>query len=434
MIDYFNYNYHFREETKEKFLNIFLIFLSAILCLRDIADIGINQFIILALMVIPLAVLSYSQVCCYACFICVIIKGINSFILLPLLFLMIKNCPKRRTIQFLPAIILLIIELLDSQKYIEIKDYILYSLYMLTFFFLMFENTNKVDFSKCLKYILYGLSLTLLVVSVRVLKDPLALLVEGTAEYRGAMGVVEGQDQSTHFVLNANELAYYSVFLLSLLALGYKKLHINRNIYFIALIISIGSGMLSQSRTWIIIAALIFLTCIVVSKLKKKILMVVISVIFCATAIYLFDEYVENAFGNLTDRFTKDNIETAGNRTVLFEEYNDFLLDNPGYLLRGTGALYYKEFAKVSNSTHNATQQIVLCYGILGFFIYIYVSIYFLKKYRARKLNIVDYIPLFATIAFVQSIQFLNPYHLMLPVALSTFSLRISDNDIKTKI
>ncbi len=164
------------------------------------------------------------------------------------------------------------------------------------------------------------------------------------------------------------------------------------------------------------------------SKLKRKISLAVISLIFCATAIYLFDEYIVNAFNNITDRFTKDNIETAGNRTVLFEEYNDFLLDNPEYLFYGTGALYYKEFAKVSNSTHNATQQIILCYGLLGFIIYIYVSVYFLRNYRARKLKIIDYIPLFATIAFVQSIQFLNPYHLMLPVALSTFSLRISAN------
>lgn len=428
MIDFFANNHHFQEKSKEKFLNIFLILLSAILCIRDIADIGINQFIILALMLIPLAVLSYSQVIYYACFICVIIKGINSFILLPVLFLLLNNCPKKKTIQFLPAIILLIIELLDSLKYIEIKDYILYSLYMLTFFFLMFEKSNRIDFHKCLKYICYGLLLTLFITSVRVLKDPFALLAEGTAEYRGAMGFVEGQDVSTHFVLNANELAYYSVFLVSLLALGYKKLQINRNIFIVAIIVSIGSGLLSQSRTWIIISAFVFITCILVSKLKRKISLAVISLIFCATAIYLFDEYIVNAFNNITDRFTKDNIETAGNRTVLFEEYNDFLLDNPEYLFYGTGALYYKEFAKVSNSTHNATQQIILCYGLLGFIIYIYVSVYFLRNYRARKLKIIDYIPLFATIAFVQSIQFLNPYHLMLPVALSTFSLRISAN------
>ena len=151
MIDFFANNHHFQEKSKEKFLNIFLILLSAILCIRDIADIGINQFIILALMLIPLAVLSYSQVIYYACFICVIIKGINSFILLPVLFLLLNNCPKKKTIQFLPAIILLIIELLDSLKYIEIKDYILYSLYMLTFFFLMFEKSNRIDFHKCLK-------------------------------------------------------------------------------------------------------------------------------------------------------------------------------------------------------------------------------------------------------------------------------------------
>lgn len=375
-------------------------------------------------MVIPLSYLSYSTLVYYMCFICVTIKGVNSFILLPVYIMLVIKCDKKNPIQFIPAVLILLLELFDSLTFLDLKYYINYSFFILTFFFLLFENSNKVDYSKCLKYVLYGLLLTITITCIRTLEDPYALMAEGTANYRKAMGTVEGQDITTHFILNANELALYSALLIGLVACGHKRLEVSKYVHIASTIIAIFSGLLTQSRTWLLVSLSVLIIHFLASQFKRKITLLLASTLLIFTTFFFYEEFASNSLNNIIGRFERDNVESAGGRTDLFKIYNDFMLDHPEYQLTGTGAIYYKQVVKAPNSIHNSTQQIYVSYGIIGFLIYIYASLLFLKKYRYTKARVDDYLPLFATFAFSQSIQFLMPSNAMLPIVVASFALR----------
>jgi hypothetical protein len=124
-------------------------------------------------------------------------------------------------------------------------------------------------------------------------------------------------------------------------------------------------------------------------------------------------------------RFEQGNFDTAGNRTLLFKEYSEFMSLHSEYILTGTGAIYYKDIAQCSNSCHNAFQQIYVAYGVLG--CVFFISAFFMSIHkRASSCSFMNYVPFIFAIFFIQSIQFLNPFYLMLPVALTSVAYKMS--------
>ena len=133
-----------------------------------------------------------------------------------------------------------------------------------------------------------------------------------------------------------------------------------------------------------------------------------------------------------TTRFTEDSndLATAGGRTTVFQKYSDYLADNPLSLLFGTGAVYYREATGVGLSTHNAIQQILVSYGLLGLIIFVIALLKNVRRYFNRN-NVMTILPLCMTLLFVQTIQFLNPYFLMCPIIVAFYALKMGKYEDK---
>lgn len=423
-----NHTIPFFEDKTEKRLSLFILMLSVILFIRDVADIEVSQIFVLGLMAMPVVFLPFSKLLYYTIFVCAIVKGVNAYIMPLLLVALIFKNPRNSLAQFAFVIFLLVIEFFDSLHILLIRDYFFYTSFLGLFYFILFQDTSEIDANKCLKYFCCGLSLTLVVVTISIFRNPLDMIFR--EEIRAAMGA-ESQSEGSHFILNANEYAYYAISLLGILLLGKKRLKLPVWLYSLFLILSLLSGILSQSRTFIILASCILIIYLLQSDLKRKLITIIAIITIGFITVTYYNDFINSAFDGILMRFESSNFETAGNRTVLFKEYNDFFLQNPQYLLSGTGAIYYKDVARCSNSIHNAIQQIYVCYGVIGCIIFFFTIIWFLRKYKRKSTTIIDYIPLLASVAFIQSIQFLNPYHLMLPVAVAAYSLKrtnIPDN------
>lgn len=418
----------FFEDKTEKLLTFFIIILSVILFIRDVADIGVSQIIVLGLMAMPIVFLPFSKLLYYTIFVCAIVKGVNAYIMPLLLVALIFKNPRNSVAQFAFVIFLLVIELFDSLHILLMRDYFFYASFLGLFYFILFQDPSSINTNDCLKYFCCGLSITLLIVTVSIFRNPLDMIFR--EDIRAAMGA-ESQSDGSHFILNANEYAYYAISLLGILLLGKRRLKLPVWLYAIFLILSLLSGILSQSRTFIILALFILIIYLLQSNLKIKLITIIAAFALGLITVTYYNDFINSAFDGILMRFESSNFETAGNRTILFKEYNDFLVQNPQYILSGTGAIYYKDVARCSNSIHNAIQQIYVCYGVIGCIIFLSTIILFIHKYKRKSTTIIDYIPLLASVAFIQSIQFLNPYHLMLPVAVAACSLKrikIPDN------
>lgn len=365
----------------------------------------------------------------YLAFTCGIIFGINAYILLVgigALFLKdFKNTSKN--LAFIIFFVILIIwEIFNCFFYYPSPQFsiiLLYAANLLIFFYYFFTNTSNVYNKETIFFYSIGLGVTIFILSVGVLQNPLDLIFDSTSDIRMSMGFSEDHTE-THFSINANNLAYLSIVLLSLVLFLRTKIFQSRIIFYALLIISLLGGILSSSRTWILLCVLVFIVLFLFINFKSKLKALAVSVVILVLALYLFPMFFNIAFDGIRERFELGNLETAGNRTVLFEEYSNFMSEHSEYILTGTGAIYYKNVAQCSNSCHNAFQQIYVAYGIFGCLFFITAFFISIRR-RETSSSFLNYIPFISAIIFIQSIQFLNPFYLMIPIGLTSIAYKI---------
>lgn len=404
---------------------------SILLFVRDVFGVDINQYLLFVLMSLFFISLKKDDAILYLAFTCGVITGVNGYILLIGLFsVLIKDSTYlRHNKAFIYlALFVLMWECFNSFSYYpltQINQIFLYFGYLLIFFYYIMMDKDKKENKKVILFYSIGLSVTLLIICIGVLQNPLDSVFHGEGEVRGAMGF-GGDSGSTHFVANANNLAYFSIVLIALLV-SLKKQVFSSNIIFLALlIIAVLAGTLSRSRTWIILTILLILVEFLSRKGTAKITFLGSGVALGLVAFYFFSDFIDSAIDGFLVRLELGNISTAGNRTVLMREYFDYMSDHIEYMFSGTGAIYYREITRCSNSCHNAFQQIYVAYGVLGCLFFSLAIIRSIAS-RNRSSNILNYLPFIVALFFIQSIQLLNPFHLMVPLAVSSLAYKISN-------
>lgn len=185
-------------------------------------------------------------------------------------------------------------------------------------------------------------------------------------------------------------------------------------------------GAITISRTWAIMVVLILVLFVFRSINKPVVWIGSIAIVLC---IIYFDLIPESFMKSFVNRFSERNLGSGGGRVELFDEYNNFLYENPSYLIFGISVLGYKEVAyKIWNSTHNGIQQIYLCTGVVGFVIFILAAVMFYREFIANTHGpMYRWMPFLIAVLFLQTLQFLNPHILMLPLVMTAFILKIRD-------
>ena len=227
-----------------------------------------------------------------------------------------------------------------------------------------------------------------------------------------------GDNTSTHFVANANNLAYFSIVLIALLVSLKEQVFSSNYLFLVLLIIAVLSGILSRSRTWIMLTSVLVIVEFISRKGTARIKFLCSAIALGLIAFYFFSDFM--------NRLELDNISTAGNRTVLMKEYFDYMSKHIEYMFSGTGAIYYKEITKCSNSCHNAFQQVYIAYGVIGCLFFGTTIIKSIVNHH-KSSTILNYLPFIVAIFFIQSIQLLNPFHLMIPLAVSSLAYKINN-------
>lgn len=414
-----------------KKLVISVLLTSIILLIRDVGGVDINQYLLFALMSIIFVSLKKSETILYLAFTCGIITGVNGYILLVGLFSVLfkdKSYLQYHKSFFFLAIFLLLWECFNCFSYYpltQLSQLLLYFGYLLVFFYYLMIDKDKMENKHVILFYSIGLSITLLVISIGVLQSPVDMIFEGEGEVRAAMGF--GEDKaSTHFVANANNLAYFSIVLIALIVSLKKQVFSSNIIFLTLLIIAVLAGVLSRSRTWLMLTTVLIFIEFISRKGTARIKFLSSCIALGFIAFYFFSDFIDSAIDGFMTRLELDNISTAGNRTVLMKEYFDYMSQHIEFMFSGTGALYYKEITKCSNSCHNAFQQIYISYGILGC---MFFGATFLKSIanHHKSSNILNYLPFIVALFFIQSIQLLNPSHLMIPLAVSSLAYKINN-------
>ena len=180
-------------------------------------------------------------------------------------------------------------------------------------------------------------------------------------------------------------------------------------------------------RTWLLVMALVVIIHFIVGQRRTKFeILIVVFLLFIFA--FKFTNFSNAFIGRFEDRFEEESTSSAGLRTEIFAEYNQYLEEHPEKIPFGTGCIYYKNICGISYSSHNGTQQLVVCCGLFGVLLFVCCGMAFYRRYYKKSKKTIGFlvcVPFFICVLFLQSIQFINPTSLMLPLIAALLPLKL---------
>lgn len=414
------------------FFSILLVIL--IVLMTEFGGITLGPTTVALIMVVPLIILKDKDFFAYVFFTLPLVQSIYGMYLMIVAGMLYLKGGRISTLQIIFPLIILILEIVSKMTnkldFVDYNKIVVYMGYIITFFYLFFAKLNNNIIKISIRYFCYGITFLFILTSWDIIVGGGSeKMIEEALLQRNFVGEIENEDERNNFILNANSIAYFSIVTISLLLMGYKKLSMRPIVYVFLLVISILLGILSLSRTWLMLIFILLILYLFTRKISHKISFVLV-VLIVGYFVIQSENYVLSIVTNgFSERFEDSNFSTAGGRTEIYEEYNKFMSENNEYFIAGTGVVQCNEICGIGHSMHNATQQIFVCYGIVGLLLFSTVALIFLNKYRNKRALFIQYIPLIGSFAFVQSIQFLSPHFLMLPFIVATYALRLNVGD-----
>jgi O-antigen ligase len=398
--------------------------------IRDSGMIAIQPFAFILVYSIVCAILPKNSLVSFFFFSIPFQAAIHGITVVILLIALLLKSRRVNVPQIVFSVIILLDEFIHLLGYsftVDFKYFFIYAPNVLLFFFVLFDDSlSNNDIYQGIKYYAIGVSVIALAIIFHAIEEyGMAGLFLGSMRIGGDIDLdINAGHQYT--VMNANTLAYFSITALSLLLFVREAIN-DRVFKVIIIIILLLAGVLSTSRTWLVLGAMVGIIYFMTTRQKGKLGFIITTIALFLVAIS-FTDYSENLVSRFEERFQDEDVISGGGRESLFNAYNTFLRNNPDYIVFGTGTLYYKQVTNIYESTHSGFQQLYLCYGIVGVVLYLICFILFFKRYRkGKKFQLACFMPFFTCLVFDQTIQFLMPYFLMLPFVATMLPLKLKN-------
>ena len=408
----------------------FLFILVGSLILRDIFSITVNKFIIFGLCSLMILNSSEDNLSEFICFLLPLMSGLPSTYVLLLIVIVYIIEGKFNKYSIGISFFIILIELINCLR-IEASfdsNVIKQILFMIVFFLMIYDHT-KINYLNCMKMFFYGtLLVCFIIITYSIMRAPndwLYLFSKGWYRF-GDVALEEVSSMTLR--LNSNSLAYISLagLMVGLVIIQYIKE--NKFIFKIGLLFLFVSGLLSLSRSWILVLLIIFVL-YGLSLLKSKVSIksifkiVVFFILFSSFIFFLYVNMGEIIEGFSTRLMRKDIIGGNGRINLSLEYIDAYLQADFFTILFGSGASNYKIIYNMMESIHAGFLQIIVCYGIIGGLFFILFM--FLPLFNNRKTRFLYYLPLLSVLLFTQTIQFINPPYLMMPYIVAIYCINL---------
>ncbi len=228
---------------------------------------------------------------------------------------------------------------------------------------------------------------------------------------------------------NQNQLGQICNFsVICLLRLLFEK---RGNLFDIIMIIIISIfGFTTMSRAFLICYIIIMFSYAFLTgkNIKRSLMNVFLISMLCILIFWILKSYMPFVIENFIGRFEVEDV--TGGRSDLFEYYNKFLVSEPWHLLFGVGVQDINDKVAViagtwENVSHNGIQQILLAWGIPGLIMFICLVVNIIKRSKIFKTRrtILNYLPIFMILVYIQSGQLITSSTELLGLSLAYISL-----------
>lgn len=392
---------------------------TALLLMRDILGISVNKMFFVLIVVGACLFMNYRSIIALLFFLMPVLNGLPGNYILPVvaLALFIKQPTLMSRNGYVFFTLLALFEIVHYPFYSFSTDIPLTIGYLSVLFLMCYTISIKdgsLDYKQCLLFFCMGNVVFLLIIlgiSSAHGGSVASFVAEGyrIGETKDLAEPMEGQ-----LMINANPngLGAFAITGAAIVLVLYKARRISALILSVFLAVFILVGTLSFSRTFFLCLALLLFLVVVVKggekKLRKRLPSIFALVIIVgALLFFLFsNELIYNVIYN---RFAGDDMSTGNGRTEIMLMYHNWLSQHPICFLFGTGAVHYQDVVNLPSACHNAIQQIVVSYGIVGLFLFAVLVVSAIKySYNKFFLYLIPFIVVFIS---VQASRILNPWN-----------------------
>ncbi|MDU1413994.1 MAG: hypothetical protein E6929_14360 [Clostridium sp.] len=404
---------------KKNDLIIGLLLVATVLWLfcRNILDINISKNFLLVVVGLLFIITDFKGIFAYIAFIIPLSTGIpyNYILCMAIMVLIFKYDIKFNKL-FLALILILSIELYACiNNAIDVKE--LASIFMVFFLIYYFVTNSSFNdnnnYSVYLRSFIYGtlISGIFIILMTSSQGEILDLFLKG---YRFGQTNFLNEVKSTYLLLEYNPNSYgnFCVFALYFL-ITLRVNNFNKKIDYIVFLLILLFGCLTLSITFYVsfVIASILLLIEFKSKIKKVSWKNVLGIITLVFLVFLVIYFIFFKNKVLQERFLYRMLlpDMSHGRNDIFTNINKIIFSDPKTAFLGVGANNYVKVLGLKLSCHNATQEIVVCWGIIGliiFSLWIYTIIKQGIKNNGFK-GIVNVFPFLLLFLCVQASQFI---------------------------
>lgn len=421
-------------KKSDKEIVLFIIGMTLLLVIRDLLSVSYSKWMLVAFGCIFAYMFTVENIIYAICFMLPLSCGIPGKYLYFVFFMAMIIKKKRIKPVLLMFLLYWIAKEIVATFWVNNPDLIGimgYFVHIVLLFTLIYD-TSVLNYKKSIDIYLIGTVVLCVIIMVRTIitapSNWLWLFSNGWFRF----GMASEATLGMVLQLNANSLAYYCIVGIACGMLAIiSEFGTSKIIGITSVILCTITGILTASRSFLIVMAIVLILTFIAMPKKKSVVflcfMVLVGMILAGIALaQRYPELIEGLIARLTD----GNVLTGGGRLALFKSYIDAFLLKPRLLFTGTGVVHYKQITGIYNSMHNATEQIVICYGVIGAIVFLIGILR--PAWRSMRINssrkLIQLIPMIAVLLFVQTIQFINPEMLMLPYIIAVYALRIGSN------
>jgi len=324
-----------------------------------------------------------------------------------LVVLLLKQNMKLRTSGLLPMSVILLIELLSAFRgSFSFVDYLRFAGVFFIAFLRMIDTGNEYDNAGIIKMYLAGYIVAMVDIFGQMLKRYSWISILSLGVRMGdTRQLLDIREEGMLLTFNPNELGTICTLAVLFSLLLYKKE--KRPWYPLLILIASLIGITTQSRSFVIVyvLAILLYVCFSMHTLKSALKTIVGFTVGGGVIIALANRLLPGYISGIFDRFAVSDVSNG--RIDIMQYYFNEMFKHIDRFIFGVGLQNYKVKYNYFASSHNATQEILITWGILGLITVIFLLTVILihaKKMNPQALPI-QYIPLFSFLIDIQSGQ-----------------------------
>lgn len=380
-------------DQNTKYLIFTCILTVFLIALRDIQGIGINKFIFVAISIPALFVLSKENVIAFLFFLIPLFNGLpgNYLRILILLVLIVKSKGKIVCTSAIFCVFLIwLLEFCHITSTGMLQEYIFWGINLFLFIYIATQEKTNLNPKKCILFFSVATAIAFLIMFIVTVKmNFLELILSGRFRFGDFTDFAPDYAKAMHLTIDPNFLGYFCLASIMAVYVLVDTKQIKQIYGVLLIVLNSFWGILSLSRTFILLAA-VFVVFVLYGNTKniKRFLISTLAVVLVCVGIYiLVSKFYPEIFVSLERRLNAEDMAGGNGRSELMDLYLKEFWNNIAFMIRGTGCIEMIKNTGIYNNLHSTPVEILVGFGFIGASIFGGMVVSVIHYIKTRVLN-----------------------------------------------